>query len=180
MHTHKTGLKNVLLLIMFAALVPMLIYATAAIAQEMSSTFVGADGEPKGTAKVESVADGTLLTLELAGLPEGWHGVHFHEKASCNVSGKFESAGSHVAIEGERQSHGIMTVTGPHAGDLPNVWIGADGTGKAQFFTPFVLGRDLLDPNGSSLVIHASADDHTTDPSGNSGDRIACGTLVKQ
>jgi len=176
----KSGLRYVLTMMMVAAIVPMIIYATAAIAQEMSTTFVGDDGQPKGSAKVQSISDGTLLSLDLAGLPEGWHGVHFHEKASCDVAKKFETAGSHVSIQGERQVHGMMTEPGPHAGDLPNVWVGADGIGKAQFFTPFILGKDLLDANGSSLVVHASQDDHLTDPSGNSGDRIACGTLVKQ
>ena len=180
MYASNNGFRSVMRMMFVATAVPMIIYASAALAQEMTTTFVGVDGEPKGSAKISSMNDGTLLTLDLAGMTEGWHGAHLHEKASCDVASKFESAGSHVSIQGERQVHGIMMASGPHAGDLPNVWVGPDGTGKAEFFTPFVLGKDLLDPNGSSLVVHASADDHKTNPSGNSGDRIACGTLVKQ
>lgn len=150
----------------------------SALAQEMTTTFVGSDGEPKGSATIAPAYNGTLVTVDLAGLPEGWHGIHFHEKGSCDITKEFSTAGDHVTEEGKR--HGVMTENGPHQGDLPNVWVNADGTGKAELFTPFVRMGDLQDPNGTALMIHAGPDDYKTQPSGNSGDRIACGPLMKK
>jgi superoxide dismutase, Cu-Zn family len=108
----------------------------------------------------------------------GWHGVHFHDKASCDYSKQFSTAGEHVMTE--KHVHGVMAEAGPHAGDLPNIWIGTDGSGRAEFYTPFITPNDLLDANGSALVVHAGADDYKTQPSGASGDRIACGPLTKK
>lgn len=163
----------------FLIVLAALFFAASAYAQELAATFVGMDGEPKGTASVSPSYGGSLLHVELAGLPEGWHGVHFHEKASCDVAAKFESAGEHVILN-DGNVHGVMAQNGPHAGDLPNVWVDSQGEGKAEFFTPYIKPADLLDANGSAMVIHAGADDYKTQPSGGSGDRIACAPLTKK
>jgi Cu-Zn family superoxide dismutase len=151
---------------------------TPALAQEMITTLVGSDGQPKGNATITPAYNGILVHAELAGLPAGWHGMHFHEKASCDVSKQFSTAGDHVTLE--NQHHGVMVDGGPHAGDLPNIWVNDDGVGKAEFFTPLIKMTDLQDANGTSLVVHAGADDYKSQPSGNSGDRIACGPLMKK
>src|SRR5690606_25253705 len=110
---------------------------------------------------------------------EGLHGFHFHEKGICEAP-DFESAGGHFNPTGA--SHGLDHEDGPHAGDLPNLEVGPDGTVKEEFFVEnltLLAGEEnsLYQEGGTSLIIHAEADDGTTQPSGNSGDRIACGVV---
>jgi Cu-Zn family superoxide dismutase len=116
---------------------------------------------------------GVLVILDTAGLPPGRHGVHIHQIAKCERP-SFESAGSHW--NWTHKKHGHQNPQGYHAGDLGNLTVGADGRGQATF----VIASKDWDPNatgGLPLVIHASADDERTDPTGNSGERIACGIL---
>jgi Cu-Zn family superoxide dismutase len=131
-----------------------------------------------GTVVLTETASGTLLVaVEVAGVPEGWHGIHFHETGECE--GDFESAGGHIARGLE---HGIGTADGPHPGDLPNVHADADGNIHAEFFTLAVtlavsgeLG--LMDEDGTALILHENPDDYQSQPGGESGARIACGVL---
>jgi Cu-Zn family superoxide dismutase len=123
-----------------------------------------------------------VVTVDIASLalPAGTHGIHFHEVARCDGGATaFSTAGAHYNPLGRQ--HGLDNPAGPHAGDAPNIVIPASGVGAASFgtdrvsLTPGTIS--LFDADGSALVIHANADDQRTQPSGNSGARIACGVV---
>jgi Cu-Zn family superoxide dismutase len=140
-----------------------------------------ATGQPAGTATFTQVGGTIRIVLEAKGLPRGPHGVHIHEVGKCEAP-KFDSAGNH--FNPDKKQHGSLNPQGPHAGDLPNLTIGTDGTGRLETATDRItLGggtNSIVDGDGSALVVHAAPDDFTTDPTGNSGDRIACGVIVKK
>jgi len=135
-------------------------------------------GIAMGTATIEQVSGGLKLTVNGLALPPGQHGAHIHTTGKCDAP-DFASAGGHW--NPTAMKHGSMNPMGPHEGDLPNLVIGADGTGSITITIPGAMltggTNPLLDADGAALVIHAAADDLKTDPSGNSGGRIACGVL---
>lgn len=139
-----------------------------------------ATGRVVGTARLEQVGDVVHIVLEMTGMPPGVHAVHIHAVGRCDPP-DFASAGGH--FNPGRRQHGLLNPQGPHAGDLPNITIDADGTGRLETVTERVtLGSGpttLFDADGSALVVHASSDDFKTDPAGNAGARIACGVIVK-
>ena len=139
-----------------------------------------ATGRTVGAARLEQVGGGVHLVLTVSGLPPGVHAVHLHTVGRCEPP-DFASAGGHFN-PGKRQ-HGLENPQGPHAGDLPNVTVDADGTGRLETVTERVtLGAgptSLFDADGSALVVHAGPDDFKTDPTGNAGARIACGVVVR-
>jgi Cu-Zn family superoxide dismutase len=139
-----------------------------------------ADGNVVGTANFTEVNGGVRIVLEAKGLPPGAHGVHLHEVGVCEPP-SFESAGTHVNPDGK--AHGLLNPSGPHAGDMPNLVVGPAGTGRLETMnTRITLAAgptSILDADGSALVIHANADDFTTDPAGGSGARIACGVVTR-
>lgn len=133
-----------------------------------------AEGKPAGQATA-TVTDGrVMLALRTEGLPPGEHGVHVHMTGKCDAP-KFESAGAHWN-PGDAQ-HGLENPAGQHAGDMPNLVVGEDGRAVFSYELKGATFDGLLDSDGSAMLIHASADDQKTDPSGNSGDRIACGVF---
>jgi superoxide dismutase, Cu-Zn family len=140
------------------------------------------DGQGKnvGTATLQQSAAGVAIKLNLHGLPPGDHGIHVHQTAKCDGP-DFKSAGGHFNPDGKK--HGLDNPEGPHAGDIPNFIVDANGKSKATVAAKGVsLGDDahsVFSGGGTALVIHAKADDGKTDPSGNSGDRIACGVITK-
>ena len=152
----------------------------AATAQAASAKLVGADGEEVGQAKLTQLPHGVLIRLEVRGLPPGWHGVHIHRVGVCEGP-DFRSADVHFDPQNKRHGHGGEG--GPHAGDLPNLYVAANGEGRAEFLSNlFTLeGGPLaaLDGDGATLMIHAEPDDYRSHPSGESGDRIACGEITK-
>lgn len=131
------------------------------------------DGDPSG---------GVGLELNIDQLPPGEHALHFHQNAKCEAP-DFKSAGPHFNPDGKK--HGLENPEGHHAGDMKNFMVGASGMAKFRTNDKDVNLRDdannhsLFSNGGTSLVIHAKADDMKTDPSGNSGDRIACGVITK-
>ncbi len=151
-------------------------YAQATTAK---ADIVGLDGTSHGTLTLTAADGGVHITGDLTGIPEGEHGIHIHETGVCDAAVKFESAGAHFNPTDHK--HGSENPEGPHAGDLPNITAAADGAAKVDVTDSTVmLGEgpaNLLDADGAAIVIHAAPDDYKTDPSGNSGDRIACGVV---
>ncbi|MFC3078380.1 superoxide dismutase family protein [Phenylobacterium terrae] len=137
-------------------------------------------GASVGHAMISEAPNGVLMRVEAKGLPPGWHGLHFHEKADCSKS-DFTSAGGHVHDK-PTMVHGLLNPDANEAGDLPNLFVARDGTANAEFFSTYVSLKasgkvQLADADGSALVIHASPDDHKTQPIGGAGARIACGAI---
>lgn len=160
---------------------PGLVSAAAADAPSATATLKAGDGKDLGTATLTQAPHGVLLRLELKGLTPGWHGLHFHEKGDCGTP-DFKSAGAHVHSTAS-VVHGLLNPAGNDNGDLPNLFADDDGSATAEIYSPLVSldgagGRPaLLDADGSAIVIHASPDDHQTQPIGGAGARIACGVV---
>lgn len=146
---------------------------------DVSVSLNDADGDVAATAELTEDDDGVQVKLEGDGLPEGTHAFHVHEKGDCEAP-DFESAGDHY--NPEDKNHGKEDPDGPHAGDFDNIKVGADGKVDEDFTTDQVTlekGKDnsLFTDEGTSLVIHADEDDYKSQPSGDAGDRIACGVI---
>jgi Cu-Zn family superoxide dismutase len=134
-----------------------------------------ADGTAAGTATATPAADGLAITVSVTGIPAGAHGVHVHMTGKCEGP-KFTTAGSHW--NPGSTEHGLENPKGAHAGDMPNLTVADDGTGSLSFTLKSGTLAQLLDADGAAFVVHAKADDQKTDPSGDSGDRIACGVFA--
>lgn len=142
---------------------------------------VNTSGNMIGTATLTQVDKGVNISIEATDLPKGTHGFHIHEKGMCERP-DFKSAGGHFNPTDAK--HGFDHPEGPHAGDLPNLEVGEDGTVKESFLAEMVTLKkgeknSLLHEGGTSLVIHAEADDNVSQPAGDAGDRIACGVIAK-
>jgi Cu-Zn family superoxide dismutase len=140
-----------------------------------------AQGKSVGTVGLFQQGSGVGLKLQLHDLPPGEHGIHFHQNAKCDAP-DFKSAGPHLNPDGKK--HGLENPEGHHAGDMKNLTVDAQGkaNGVKLQDNDVTLGdgaNSLFSNGGTALVIHAKADDMKTDPSGNSGDRIACGVITK-
>lgn len=142
------------------------------VAEAKLKTPTGADA---GTARIREKNGGLEVTVAAMGISPGPHGVHVHTTGKCEAP-DFASAGGHWNPTSHQ--HGAQNPAGPHAGDLPNLMVGADGKGSLTFMLPSGTFDGLLDEDGSAFVVHAGADDLKTDPSGNSGGRIACGVFA--
>ena len=139
-----------------------------------------AKGNKVATATLKEAKGGVQVSLQATGLPEGIHAFHIHAVGKCDAP-DFKTAGGH--FNPEHKKHGLQNPEGPHAGDMPNFTVGANGKGKTRYLDPRVtLGEgdnSLFHEGGTALVIHAKADDNMSDPAGNAGDRIACGLIEK-
>lgn len=139
-----------------------------------------AQGQVVGTVTLEQEEDGVDLEGHLTGLPPGLHGFHIHQTGRCTAP-DFTSAGGHY--NPTNMQHGFEDPEGPHAGDMQNLTVQADGSVHIDMENQRVTITDgpatLFDADGSALVIHSGPDDYRTDPSGNSGSRIACGVITR-
>jgi Cu-Zn family superoxide dismutase len=149
--------------------------------EKAKATLTNSQGQKVGEARFEETTHGVKITLKVEKLTPGVHAFHIHEKGLCDPP-NFMTAGGHFNPFGKK--HGLKSSEGPHAGDLPNLVVDADGKETLEAIASHVTlksGKNsLFQPGGTSLVIHAGPDDYTTDPAGNAGARIACGVITKQ
>lgn len=156
----------------------------AAIGSAQQSTKVemkDGTGKSLGTATLTQGTNGVNIALDLKGLTPGDHALHVHMTAKCEGPA-FTSAGGH--FNPGNKKHGMKNPEGPHAGDMSNFTVPANGSVKATVTAPGVTLREgqpnsVFANGGTALVIHAKGDDMMTDPAGNAGDRIACGVISK-
>ncbi|VWX58006.1 superoxide dismutase family protein [Sphingorhabdus sp. 109] len=143
------------------------------------AALAAADETPHGEVIVAQGDNGLLVNITAKGLPPGPHGVHIHETGKCEAP-DFKSAGGHWNPSDKQ--HGFDNPQGAHAGDFFNLDIGADGSGALEATISGASLSDgenpLLDADGAAFVVHAGPDDLKTDPSGESGGRLACGVFV--
>jgi Cu-Zn family superoxide dismutase len=147
-----------------------------------NAELVGAGGKAIGTVILTQAPKGIILRVQAAGLIEGWHGMHIHSVATCGDPG-FKASGGHIHAMSAASIHGYLNPNATDSGDLPNLYVSKDGSAAAEVFVPDVsLGEapgrlNLLDSDGSALVIHAAADDHSSQPIGGAGARVACAAI---
>lgn len=149
------------------------------IAATAKASIINNDGREIGTAQFKQGPQGILINISVRDLPSGKHGMHFHSVGECMPLESFKSAGGHIMPK--MLPHGFFHPEGPHAGNLPNLIVAADGTAEVQIFTNLLMldrgDGKVLDNDGSTLMIHINEDDYITQPIGGSGGRIGCGVI---
>jgi superoxide dismutase, Cu-Zn family len=146
---------------------------TPPAAERAVATLRTASGAEVGTVSASPMGGGVHVSLAVRGLNAGIKGAHIHAVGRCDAP-DFATAGGHWNPTGAK--HGTMHGPG-HAGDLPNLTVAPDGTGRLEAHAPAGTFAQLLDADGAAFVVHAGPDDMMTDPAGNSGPRIACGVF---
>ncbi|MEO8540826.1 MAG: superoxide dismutase family protein [bacterium] len=137
-------------------------------------------GAAIGAVQVSEDANGVVqLTVSGTGLSAGEHGIHVHATGKCDGPA-FATANAHFNVTSHQ--HGLDNPAGPHEGDLPGLTAAANGTFSYTATTNRISltggATNIFDADGSALIIHAGKDDQVTDPTGNSGGRVACAVLA--
>ncbi len=157
----------------------LMAYPTDALALTTQAEPIDNSGTAIGTVQVEQAHKGVLINLKAKDLPPGYHGMHFHAVGDCSDLAAFKSAGGHV--NPFDTPHGFRNPEGPHEGNLPNLVVAADGTVAVELYSDLVSldagAANLLDEDGTALIIHTNKDDHYSQPIGGSGGRIACAVI---
>jgi len=139
-------------------------------------------GDAAGSIAFAATSHGVLIQYDLKGLSPGAHAIHIHTSGNCDPKVAFTSAGPDLSFDATKM-HGYFAKHGPHAGDLPNEFAAADGSLKASvIWNGFSLGngkKSLFDRDGASIIVNARGDDYVSQPAGNSGDRVACGVIMR-
>lgn len=154
-------------------------FCLPAAAELANASLKDKSGKPVGDIDLMQTQAGVLLKISVKGIEPGEHAFHVHAVGKCDAP--FESAGGH--FNPDNHKHGMMSGAG-HAGDMPNLHVPQSGELTIEILNPaitLVKGKpnSVLDADGSSIVIHAKADDYKSDPAGNAGDRIACGVITE-
>lgn len=152
----------------------------SAQAQTAKAPLKDAAGKDVGTVDLVQTPHGVLLKMSLKGIAPGEHAFHVHAVGKCEAP--FTSAGGHFNPGSKK--HGMSAADGAHAGDMPNLHVPANGELVIEVANPAITlakgqPNSVFDADGSAVIIHAGADDYKTDPTGNAGDRIACGVIVE-
>ncbi|GKU76458.1 superoxide dismutase family protein [Paenibacillus sp. L3-i20] len=169
------------LLVTMVTMNPSLSYADSNTSEENEEAgilvpIINSKGKEIGSAKLTEQGDKVILHVVAKELPTGVHGIHFHNVGKCDTP-DFKTAGDHY--NPHQKQHGFNNPKGFHSGDLPNIEVGSDGTVDTSIESSNVTlqrgkPNSLLKEGGVAIIIHEKADDYVTDPSGNSGARIAC------
>lgn len=171
----------------FALFITYFIFLSPSLSYDKVESYAKAllinnDGIEIGKAQFFQGTEGVLIYLKIEKLSPGKHGMHFHNVGSCSDTKEFKKAGPH--IHASEKPHGYLNPKGPHAGNLPNLFVHNDGTAEVELYSELVslYGKGnkpaLLDEDGSTLIIHKNSDDHYTQPIGGAGKRIACGSIT--
>jgi len=178
MRAHRTTGSMLRHLVLVLAMVPGVGLPAAAHAQSGRAQLKDSQGKIVGSATLSEASDGVRVMVRVNGLKPGEHGFHIHAVGKCEPP-DFVSAGAH--FNPYEKKHGLDNPSGPHAGDFPNLEVGADGKGSLNRTDMLVTLREgpnsLFRTGGTSLIVHADPDDEKTDPTGNSGARVACGVI---
>jgi Cu-Zn family superoxide dismutase len=169
-------MKSVIGAMLFAMSAVVLAQSTG---EQAKATLKNTDGQTVGEATLTGTPHGVLIHVNLTKAAAGAHAFHIHETGKCEPP--FTSAGGH--FNPAKKQHGLENAMGMHAGDMPNIDVPSSGA-----LTFEVLDRDvslkagannLLDADGSAIVIHEKGDDYKSDPAGNAGSRVICGIVTK-
>ncbi|MGA9443638.1 MAG: superoxide dismutase family protein [Methyloceanibacter sp.] len=147
---------------------------TAGAAEMAKAVLSDPDGKEVGTVTLTAVPTGVLLNAELTAFPEGTHAFHIHGTGKCEPP-SFKSAGGH--FNPEEDQHGLENPAGPHAGDMPNIHVPANGKLHIEVMNQMVSLPGLLEGEGTAIVVHEKGDDYVSNPAGDAGPRIACGVI---
>lgn len=154
---------------------------TALAADTAKAIFKDTKGKLIGTATLMQTPNGVLIDADLSSLPPGEHAFHIHQTGRCDAADGFKSAGGHYTPS--KREHGFKVEGGPHAGDMPNQFVGADGKLRLHAINPGVSllqgEGTLFAGSGTALVVHAKADDYRSQPAGDAGDRLACAVIER-
>ncbi|WP_312526253.1 superoxide dismutase family protein [Paracoccus sp. (in: a-proteobacteria)] len=161
----------------FSMIFAITLFPVAVLAQDVTAKFVNTDGAEIGSASLSHTAAGVLIKAEIGELPpESWVAFHIHETGTCDPAAKHDSAGGHFNPSGVE--HGYLSETGPHEGDMPNQRVDATGFARFEVVSPSVtLSQGGNGIKSRALMVHAKADDYSSQPSGAAGDRLACAVI---